>query len=152
MNTRNTKKQPSTAKAKISDSLLLKDLPLELLTAEQYEAITKANYRHPESRLILQLFLSTNYTWQLARKILLKPSAIDEINWSVIEKNSARLLNETLDKLLTGVVVLEPMPVVVAARPRAKKLVQSCGCSTPHSSVASVIEACKQGKEEGGWA
>lgn len=149
MNTKSTKKAPGSAKPRnTTNALILKGLPLELLTPEQYEAITKANYHHPESRLILQLFLSTNYTWQLARKILQKPSAIDTVDWFSIEKSSAKLINETLQKLLKGVVVEAPAPVE-AARPRPKKVRQSCGCSTPHSNAAGVVDACKLGKEGG---
>jgi hypothetical protein len=47
--------------SKASDSLILKDLSLALLTPDQFQAITAANYHHPESRLILQLFLHANY-------------------------------------------------------------------------------------------
>jgi len=89
--------------SKASDSLILKDLSLALLTPDQFQAITTANYHHPESRLILQLFLHANYGWHLARKIQNKPSSIDSIDWASYEKNTAKLLTDSLSKLLPGV-------------------------------------------------
>ncbi len=150
MNTRpTTKKATSTTKTKTSKSLILKDLPLELLTPEQFEAVTKANYYHPESRLILQLFLKANYIWQLARKIQHKPSAIDTIDWSLIEKNTAKLINETMSKLLTGVNVQSPAPPVAPATKKKPVPKQACGCRHKHSDAAGVVEACLHGQAEG---
>ncbi len=150
MNTRpTTKKASSATKTKTSNDLILKDLPLELLTPEQFEAVTKANYYHPESRLILQLFLKANYIWQLARKIQHKPSAIDTIDWSLIEKNTAKLINETLSKLLTGVNVQAPAAPVEPATKKKSALKQACGCRQKHSDAAGVVEACLHGKAQG---
>lgn len=131
--------------AKVSNVVLLKDLPLQILSPEQYEAITKANYYHPESRLILQLFLQTDYLWQIARKVQDKPSTIDTINWAGIEKSTAKLLNETLDKLLAGVQI----QTVEIPEPKPKKRKRlACGCSH-HSDAAGVVEACMLGQEQG---
>ena len=150
MNTRpTTKKAISATKTKTSNALILKELPLELLTPEQFEAVTKANYYHPESRLILQLFLKANYIWQLARKIQHKPSAIDTIDWSLIEKNTAKLINETLSKLLTGVNVQAPAPPVALSTKKKPALKQACGCRHKHSDAAGVVEACLRGQAEG---
>lgn len=150
MNTRpTTKKASSATKTKSSNALILKDLPLELLSPEQFEAVTKANYHHPESRLILQLFLKANYIWQLARKIQHKPSAIDTIDWSLIEKNTVKLINETLDKLLTGVDVQAPVAPVEPATKKKSALKQACGCRQKHSDAAGVVEACMRGKAQG---
>lgn len=106
MSIRSTTKK-TTARTKCdtdnSNALILKELPLQLLTPEQYEAITRANYYHPESRLILQLFLQANYTWQLARKLQNKPTSIDSIDWALVETNTAKLINESLVKLLPGI-------------------------------------------------
>ena len=117
-------------------------MPLELLTPEQFEAVTAANYHHPESRIILYLFLHTNHLWQLARKIQNNPAALAETNWASIEKNTAKCINETLEKLLTGVVVGKPAP----APKRRRKL--ECGCSH-HSDAAGVVEACMLGQQQG---
>ncbi|MGI0133967.1 MAG: hypothetical protein ACREBW_03300 [Candidatus Micrarchaeaceae archaeon] len=150
MNTRpTTKKTTSATKTKATNALILKDLPLDLLTPEQFEAVTKANYYHPESRLILQLFLKANYIWQLARKIQDKPSSIDTIDWSLIEKNTARLINETLNKLLTGVTVQVPTAPVEQIKKKKSLPKQACGCHHKHSDAAGVVEACLRGQTQG---
>jgi hypothetical protein len=141
----NTKAPRKTSTAK-SNTVILKDLPLELLTPEQFEAVTRANYHHAESRLILYLFLHTNHLWQLARKIQNNPAMLETINWASIEKNTARCINETLDKLLTGVVVAKPDTVAAEPPKRRRKL--ACGCAS-HSNAAGVVEACMLGKQQG---
>lgn len=142
-----TVKRTATKKGPPKDlnAQILKDLPVALLSPEQYEAITKANYYHPESRLILQLFLQTDYLWQLARKMQSKSSTIEFINWAVIEKNTAKAIHETLDKLLSGVRVEAKQ----AAEPKSKSRKRlACGCAH-HSDAAGVIEACLLGQEQG---
>lgn len=128
------------------------DLDLALLTPQQFEAITKANYHHPESRLVLTLFLQANYVWQLARKLQNKPSAIDEVNWAIIEKNTASLLRDTLDKLLTGVNrdawPLGSVKPVEPVKLRKRRPRLACEC-THHSDAAGVVEACIAGQEQG---
>lgn len=131
---------------------VLEDLDLALLTPEQFEAMTKANYHHPESRLILLLFLQANYLWQLARKLQNKSSAIDKIDWALIEKNTAAMLRDTLSKLLTGVKPepwqLPPVKAPEPPKPRKRKPRLACGCAH-HSDAAGVVEACILGQEQG---
>ncbi|MBY0552040.1 MAG: hypothetical protein K2W95_32450 [Candidatus Obscuribacterales bacterium] len=132
---------------------VLEDLDLALLTPEQFEAMTKANYHHPESRLILMLFLQANYLWQLARKLQNKSSGIDKIDWALIEKNTAAMLCDTLSKLLTGVKPepwqLPPVKAPEPPKPRKRKPRLACGCAH-HSDAAGVVEACILGQEQGG--
>lgn len=131
---------------------VFEDLDLALLTPAQFEAITKANYYHPESRLILMLFLQANYLWQLSRKLQNKPSAIDKVDWALIEKNTRALLRDTLDKLLVGVNSepwqIPPVKAVEPVKPRKRKPRLACGCAH-HSDAAGVVEACMLGQEQG---
>lgn len=166
MNTRTTAKQKSTViTAKKGDSVvktgadnavLLRELPLELLTPEQNEAVTAANYHHPESRLVLELFLQTTYLWQLARRIQHNPESIASINWPAIERSTARIINQSLSKLLAGVNrepwnLGTPAPASPSKPARKSKpaVRQACGCSQKHSDAAGVVAACQLGKEQG---
>ncbi|MBX9719946.1 MAG: hypothetical protein K2X81_01000 [Candidatus Obscuribacterales bacterium] len=156
-----SKKTPTESKSKTSNALILKNLPLELLTPEQFEAVTKANYHHPESRLILLLFLQTNYLRQLACKIQNKPESISSINWSSIERSTAKIINESLEKLLNGIdnkpwkptaapLAAEPASISKPARKaKTAALKQACGCTTKHSNAAGVVAACQLGKDQG---
>jgi len=153
MTTRTTVKKSDS---KATNSLILKDLSLALLTPDQCDAITKANYHHPESRLILQFFLHANYAWHLARKIQNKPSSIDSIDWALYEKNTAKLITESLSKLLPGVSTEPwnpdkpaPIPLSKPARKTKTAVKQACGCTQKHSSAAGVVEACQLGKAQG---
>ena len=63
MNTRTTAKQKTTrttakkteppVKTGAENAVILKGLPMELLTPEQSEAVTAANYYHPEDLSII---------------------------------------------------------------------------------------------------
>lgn len=82
----------------------LEGQPLELLLEpEQYEAITAANYDHPESRIILRCFLHVNYYWQVSRSMQGLPSPVTSVDWSSMERNAAQLIRNTFEKLLPGV-------------------------------------------------
>lgn len=81
----------------------VEDQPLELLSPAEYEAITLANYEHPESRIILRLFLNVNYIWQVSRHMQGLPSSVSSVDWKGIENNSAQLVRNTFEKLLPGV-------------------------------------------------
>lgn len=154
--TLDTKQQHKTADIKV-----LKDLSLGLLTPAQFEAITKANYYTPDARLVLQLFLHTNYLWQLSRKIQNqnKPAAIETINWPLIEKNSAHAINESLNKLLAGVNLRQDQPLQAnpdsGSKPKTKtrstlksaKPRLACGCAS-HSDAAGVVDACILGQQQ----
>jgi hypothetical protein len=83
----------------------LKDLDLDLLLPEEYEAITKANYGHPESRLILQLFLQLNYFWHITRFMQGRCRSIKDVDWIKLEVTTKCLIGRTLEKLLKGVEV-----------------------------------------------
>jgi len=87
----------------VPDLKVLKDLSEQLLTPEQFEAVTKVNYHHPDSRVVLHLFLHANYVWQIARKLQKDPALVETFDWPTIEKNSGKLVNDTLGKLLTGI-------------------------------------------------
>lgn len=152
MPTRKTKTNPAPAVPAVLD-----DLDLSQLSPDQYEAITKANYYHPETRLILMLFLQVDHLWQLARKMQNKSSSVKEINWTLVEKNSGSLIRDTLAKLLTGVTpqawTTEPKPAKPAPAPAKKsppkrKPRLACGCAH-HSDAAGVVEACLLGQEQG---
>jgi hypothetical protein len=149
-----TTTKKSTAKA--DNTSVLKDLSFQLLTPEQFDAITKANYPHPESRLVLLLFLHANYSWQLARKIQNKPSDLDSIDWVLYEKDAEKLITETLSKLLSGVsreswhlAAPVPVPASKSQRKTRESTAQACGCRQPHSQAAGVIAACQLGKAQG---
>ena len=149
-----TTTKKSTAKA--DNTSVLKDLSFQLLTPEQFEAIAKANYPHPESRLVMLLFLHANYSWQLARKIQNKPSNIHSIDWVLYEKDAKKLITEILSKLLSGV-SKEPwhlaapsaVPAAKSQRKTREVTAQACGCRQPHSKAAGVIAACQLGKAQG---
>ena len=166
MNTRTTARQKTTrttakkaeppVKTEAENAVIFKGLDLEILTPEQSEAVTRANYYHPESRLVLELFLETNYLWQLARRIQHKPDSIASINWPVIERSTARIINQSLSKLLAGV-NREPWnmgpPVPLSSSKPARKSKpacrQACGCSQKHSDAAGVVAACQLGQDQG---
>lgn len=142
----------------IPDLKVLKDLSEQLLTPEQFEAVTKVNYHHPDSRVVLHLFLHANYVWQIARKLQNDPALVDSFDWATIEKNSGKLVNETLAKLLTGIdpsswTGNQPVPakgskpVRGTPRPKAKSRL-ACGCKY-HSDAAGVVEACQLGQMQG---
>jgi hypothetical protein len=155
MTTRTTTRK-TTPPARSKPGTILKDLPVELLTPEQFEAVTKANYHHPDSRLVLSLFLNANYFWQIARKMQNKPSPITSIDWALIEKNTAALISNSLSKLLSGIDrqpwQVEACPVEPKSKTESKtksSKLQSCGCRDKHSQAAGVVEACKLGKRQG---
>jgi len=122
----------------------------------RFTSITRANHHHPESFLVLQLFLHANYAWHLARKIQNKPSSIDSIDWALYEKNTAKLLNQSLSKLLAGIStepwkpdIGEPVPEAKPAKKSRVAARQNCGCSHKHSQAAGVVDACELGKAQG---
>lgn len=82
-----------TAKTKVHHNL--DDQPLELLSKEEFEAITAANYEHPESRIILRLFLQVNYFWHISRIMQELPSAVTSVDWKRVEDNSAQTIRKT---------------------------------------------------------
>jgi hypothetical protein len=92
-----------TAKTQKSTSVDFIELPMKLLTDEEYEAITRANYEHPESRLILQLFLQVNYLWHLSRQMQNKSSSIPVVDWLTVEMTARKTIMATFTKLLLGV-------------------------------------------------
>ena len=135
------------------DLKVLKDLSEQLLTPEQFEAVTKVNYHHPDSRVVLHLFLHANYVWQIARKLQNDPALVDSFDWATIEKNSCKLVNDTLAKLLTGIdptswTGLPPTAVVTSKPARKAKPRLACGCAY-HSYAAGVVDACQSGQEQG---
>lgn len=81
----------------------VEDQPLDLLSPAEFEAITLANYEHPESRIILRLFLHVNYFWHVSRHMQGLPSSVSAVDWSKIESNSAQAIRNTFQKLLPGV-------------------------------------------------
>lgn len=83
-----------------------KELPMQLLSAEEFEAITQANYYHPESQLILRLFLHISHFWHITRQMQGKPSHLPKpVEWERVEQSAAKLVQETLNQLLSGVSV-----------------------------------------------
>ncbi len=103
-----TRTKPTAAKPTkqaLSRPAVLKDQELRLLAPDQFEAITKANYYHPESRIVLQLFLQANYFWQITRLMQGKKTSIKEVDWVRMEINTSALISKTLETLLTGVEV-----------------------------------------------
>ena len=100
------KKTTKTSVAKESKPKIhrhVEDQPLELLAPGEYEAITAANYEHPESRIILRLFLHANYFWQISRYMQGLPSSVTSVDWARMEANSGQLIRNTFEKLLPGV-------------------------------------------------
>jgi hypothetical protein len=91
------------AKTETRVSLDMTEVPLDLLSPEEYEAITRANYEHPESKLVLQLFVQVNYLWHLSRHMQNKPSSIPVVDWLTVEMSARRTIMATLAKLLVGV-------------------------------------------------
>lgn len=77
--------------------------PLDLLAPQEFEAITAANYEHPESRIILRLFLQVNYIWHVSRHMQGLPSTVSAVDWKRLEENSAQAIRNTFQKLLPGV-------------------------------------------------
>lgn len=105
-----TETKPKTVPAKatkqaLSRASILKDQELQLLMPDEFEAITKANYYHPESRIVLQLFLQANYFWHISRFMQGKKTSIKEVDWIRLEINISTLISKTLETLLTGVQV-----------------------------------------------
>jgi hypothetical protein len=90
-------------KAETTVSVDVTGVPLDLLSPEEYEAITRANYEHPESKLVLQLFIQVNYLWHLSRHMQSKPSSIPVVDWLMVEMNARKAIMATLGKLLIGV-------------------------------------------------
>lgn len=83
-----------------------KELPMQLLSPEEFEAITKANYYHPESQLILRLFLHISHFWHITRQMQGKPTDLQKpVEWERVEQSAAKLIQETLKQLLSGVSV-----------------------------------------------
>lgn len=76
---------------------------LELLTPQEYEAITSANYGHPESRVVLRMFLQINYFWHLSRHMQGLPSSVSAVDWKKVEENSAQTIRNTFHMLLPEV-------------------------------------------------
>jgi hypothetical protein len=100
------KTSKTTTTAKTTKSKLhrhVEDQPLELLAPKEFEAITAANYEHPESRIILRLFLQVNYIWHVSRHMQGLPSAVNTVDWKRVEENSAQSIRNTFQKLLPGV-------------------------------------------------
>lgn len=100
------RKTTKSSVAKVSKATIhrhVEDQPLELLSPEEYEAITAANYEHPESRIILRLFLQTNYIWHVSRHMQGLPSQVTAVDWKRMEENSAQAIRNTFQKLLPGV-------------------------------------------------
>jgi hypothetical protein len=81
----------------------VEDQPLELLAPQEFEAITAANYEHPEARIILRLFLQVNYIWHVSPHMQGLPSAVTAVDWKRVEENSAQAIRNTFQKLLPGV-------------------------------------------------
>ena len=81
----------------------LEDQPLELLSPEEYEAITAANYHHPESRIILRLFMHVSHYWHVSRHMQGLPSAVTAVDWHKLEETSGQLIRNTFQKLMPGV-------------------------------------------------
>jgi hypothetical protein len=104
-----TKPKPQADKTKDkpqSEKLNWKELPMEILSPDEFEAITKANYFHPESQLILKLFLQVNYFWHITRQMQGKPTHLPkDVDWTIVEESAARLIAQTLNQLLTGVTI-----------------------------------------------
>jgi hypothetical protein len=157
MPTRTSSRKTTTpTKQKGHNIDILRDLSLQLLTPEQFEAITKANYYHPESRLVLQLFLHVNYSWQIARRLQNNPSSASDIDWGSHEKNAAKLVSDSLSTLLQGIdrEAWDPDANDVPQKPVRRKtttaaLGQACGCKVKHSSAAGVVAACQAGRAQG---
>lgn len=101
-----TKTKPSETKPRSTVKIDQKQLPMQLLSPDQFEAITKANYYHPESQLIMKLFLHVNHFWHISRQMQGKPTPwAKPVDWERVEQNAANLIQETLTKLLVGVSV-----------------------------------------------
>jgi hypothetical protein len=101
-----TKTKTKTTAKKVSAAKVhrhVEDQPLELLAPEEFEAITAANYEHPESRIILRLFLQVNHMWHVSRHMQGLPSPVTAVDWKRVEENSAQAIRNTFQKLLTGV-------------------------------------------------
>ncbi|MBX9569245.1 MAG: hypothetical protein K2X77_10140 [Candidatus Obscuribacterales bacterium] len=92
-------------KIPIERAFVLKGQKLEILSRAEFEAITKANYYHPESRLILQLFLQVHYAWQISKLMQGKASTVKTIDWSRFESACSKLLLSSFGDLLSGVQV-----------------------------------------------
>ena len=100
------KKTTKTTVAKTTKPKLhrhLEEQPLDLLSPQEFEAIAAANYEHPESRIILRLFLQVNYFWHVSRHLQGLPSAVTAVDWKRTEENSAQAIRNTFQKVLPGV-------------------------------------------------
>src|ERR1035437_9606621 len=100
---RKTTKTAVAKESKTKNTKLLDDQPLELLSPQEYEAITAANYHHPESRIILRLFMHVNYFWHISRHMQGLPSSVTAVDWQKIEQTSGQLIRNTFQKLMPGV-------------------------------------------------
>lgn len=157
MATRTTTRKTAKQAAPVTTNTDLKDLSLQLLTPDQFEAVTKANYYHPDSKLVLHLFLYVNYIWQISRKLQNDPSSVNAIDWPLVEKNTAKLISDSLSRLLSGIDT-KPWTKDLTASKSSSKLTrnsvtlapkQSCGCRFKHSDAAGVVEACELGRAQG---
>lgn len=100
---RTTTKKTVSKSRKATIHKHLEDQPLDLLSPQEFQAITAANYDHPESRIILRLFLHVNYFWHVSRHMQGPRSGISSIDWNCIEENAAQTIRDTFEKLLPGV-------------------------------------------------
>lgn len=97
-----TKTTPAkTTKPKVHRHI--EEQPLDLLSPEEFNAITAANYEHPESRIILRLFMHVNYFWHVSRHMQGLPSAVNKVDWAAMESNAAQTIRNSFSKLLPGV-------------------------------------------------
>lgn len=96
-------KAPVAKATKLKPSKHLEDQQLELLAPQEFEAITAANYGHPESRIILRMFLHVNYFWHISRHMQGLPSSVSAVDWKKVEDNSAQAIRNTFHMLIPGV-------------------------------------------------
>jgi hypothetical protein len=98
-----TKKQPPAKKNSPGSRSLLRDANWQLLAPDEFEAITRANYEHPESRLILELFLQVNYLWHLSKYMQNRSAFIKSVDWVEVQLAAQSTIHKTLAQLLKGV-------------------------------------------------
>lgn len=157
MSTRTTTRKTTKQAAPKDSNAVLTDLSMQLLTPDQFEAVTRANYYHPDSRLVLHLFLYVNYIWQISRRLQNNPSVVNSFDWALVEKNTARLISDSLSRLLSGIdrqAWTDDLTASMSSSkltPNTVKLVpkQACGCRFKHSDAAGVVEACELGRAQG---
>lgn len=90
-------------KKKQSEKELIEHIQESILTPEQYEALTKANYTHPKSRMVLRLFLHLSFFWHVCRYMQGKSDVIAGISWSEMERHARQLIDKVLADLLQGI-------------------------------------------------